>query len=48
MLYYITTIGDYSIISYCWLFYVIRLLIIGSYSIVGYSKLFFMSYYWLF
>ncbi len=29
---YITIIGEYSIISYCWIFYVIISQAIGSYS----------------
>jgi hypothetical protein len=33
---YITTIGDYCIINYCWILYVIISLAIGSYYIVWY------------
>ncbi len=40
IIYYITTIGDYSIINYCWIFYVIISQAIGSYYISGYLNSF--------
>ncbi len=38
-------IGDYCIVNYCLIFYVIISQAIGSYYIVGYLKLFFIGYY---
>jgi hypothetical protein len=37
---YITTISDYCIINYCWIFYVIISKVIGSYYIIRYFKFF--------
>ncbi len=41
-------IGDYCIINYYLIFYVIRSQAIDTYYIVGYLKLLFIGYYFLF
>jgi len=43
MLYY--NYGDYCIMNYYWIFYVIISLVIGNYYIVGYLKLFSIGYF---
>jgi len=44
---YITTIGDYCIIMFFLIFYVIMSWAINNYYILGYLKLFFKGYYFL-